>query len=40
MGKVKAAAGGLAAYEIAKHTKHHHDKKHHCDCKDCKKHHH
>ena len=23
----------VGAYEIAKHTKHHHDKKHHCDKK-------
>ena len=28
MGKVKAALGGVGAYEVAKHTKHHHDKKH------------
>ena len=27
MGKVKAAIAGVAAYEIAKHAKHHHDKK-------------
>ena len=29
MGKVKAGLGGIAAYEIGKKTKHHHDKKHH-----------
>ena len=29
MGKVKAALGGCAAYEISKKTKEHHDKKHH-----------
>ena len=28
MGKVKAAIAGVAAYEVAKHAKHHHDKKH------------
>jgi len=27
MGKVKAALGGCAAYEVAKHTKEHHNKK-------------
>jgi len=29
MGKIKAALGGVAAYEISKKAKHHHDKKHH-----------
>ena len=44
MGKVKACLGGVAAYEVGKHAKEHHDKKHahehhdkHCDCKACKK---
>ena len=37
MGKVKAALGGVAAYEIGKKTHEHHEKKHHDD-HDKKKH--
>jgi len=29
MGKGKACLGGIGAYEVAKHTKHHHEEKKH-----------